>query len=79
LTNNRKCDIIKKNEREVDKMTDFEKFKKQFEDCYNNTYAPEPKENFLKIEDDAIWLYGIEGDEEIVLLFDKDGRFKGWE
>ena len=44
-------------------MTDFEKFKKQFEDWYNDIYAPEPKENFLEIEDGTIILRGME--EEI--------------
>lgn len=59
-------------------MTDFEKFKKQFEDCYNDTYAPEPKENFLEIENSNIILHGSM-DEEIILLFDRDGNFQGWE
>lgn len=59
-------------------MTDFEKFKKQFEDCYNDTYAPEPKENFLEIENGNIILHGSM-DEEMILLFDKDGNFQGWE
>lgn len=59
-------------------MTDFEKFKKQFEDCYNDTYAPEPKENFLEIEDGNIILHGSM-EEEIALLFDGDGNFMGWE
>ena len=59
-------------------MTDFEKFKKQFEDCYNDIYSTEPKENFLEIEDDNITLYGSMGDE-ITLFFDKDGNFSGWE
>ena len=59
-------------------MTDFERFKKQFEDCYNDTYAPEPKENFLEIEDGNIILRGSM-EEEIALLFDKDGNFMGWE
>lgn len=60
------------------KMTDFEKFKKQFEDCYNDAYPTEPKENFLEIEDGNIILHGSM-DEEIILLFDKDGNFMGWE
>lgn len=59
-------------------MTDFENFKKQFEDCYNDAYAPEPKENFLEIEDGNITLYGSM-EEEVTLLFDKDGSFIGWE
>ena len=44
---------------------------------YNDIYAPEPKENFLEIEDGTIILRGME--EEIALLFDKDGNFMGWE
>ena len=59
-------------------MTDFEKLKKQFEDCYNATYAPESKENFLEIQDGAIILHGSM-EEEIVLLFNKDGNLMGWE
>lgn len=59
-------------------MTDFEKFKKQFEDCYNDIYSTEPKENFLEIEDGIITLYGSM-DDEITLFFDKDGNFSGWE
>ena len=60
-------------------MTDFEKLKKQFEDCYNDAYAPEPKENFLEIEEDGnIILHGCMG-ADIILLFDRDGNFQGWE
>ena len=59
-------------------MTDFEKFKKQFEDCYNDIYSTEPKEYFLEIEDGNITLYGSM-DDEITLLFDKNGNFMGWE
>lgn len=59
-------------------MTDFEKFKKQFEDCYNDIYSTEPKGKFLEIEDGVITLYGSMGDE-ITLFFDQDGNFSGWE
>lgn len=59
-------------------MTDFEKIKKQFEDCYNDNYAPEPKENFFEIKYGNIMLYGSTGGE-MTLLFDKDGNFQGWE
>ena len=59
-------------------MMNYNEFRKVFENCYNENYSTEPKENFLECGDGYITLIGSD-EEMLTLTFNENGELNGWE